>query len=231
MLFAWYSGAFVAELAAFAVANATVHPVITVPGYLLGAVANAAAAWWSGLRDRAGVQTTMIPAIWILMRFIAWTTLCFLDLPHGLLPLGSLGRPMGLPANVALNHLMLESRNHAHPDRGDLGGKPDLEEGKLQIRAMVTMVAGFRRFADLLLVDADICNSTLTSLHDLPAQTAVALAALVLGSDVADLDLLARGRPFHASAKVLSSPRGWAATCPTFGFAEESSLEEAMDMP
>ena len=95
----------------------------------------------------------------------------------------------------------------------------------------MTMVAGFRRFADLLLVDADICNSTLTSLHDLPAQTAVALAALVLGSDVADLDLLARGRPFHASAKVLSSPRGWAATCPTFGFAEESSLEEAMDMP
>ena len=129
MLTAWYFGAFAAELAAFAVASATLHPVLTLPGYLLGAVANGAAAWWSGASQILGVavysclgvgyamagdQTKSflkndeatgaggggpgsIPALWILMRFISWTALCLLDLPQGLLPLGSLGRPMGLP--------------------------------------------------------------------------------------------------------------------------------------
>ena len=38
-----------------------------------------------------------IPAAFILIRFFTWAGLCFLDLPHGLLPLGSLGRPMGFP--------------------------------------------------------------------------------------------------------------------------------------
>ncbi|CAE6973350.1 unnamed protein product [Symbiodinium sp. KB8] len=128
VFFAWYLGAFVAELAGFAVASATLHPIITVPGYLLGAVANGAAARWGGSQDfldaarnscflvgiaMAGLQTKSflkntatitggggpgyIAAVCILMRFIAWTALCRLDLPQGLLPLGSLGRPMGLP--------------------------------------------------------------------------------------------------------------------------------------
>ena len=34
LLFAWYFAAFAAELAAFAVASATLHPIIVVPGYL-----------------------------------------------------------------------------------------------------------------------------------------------------------------------------------------------------
>jgi len=127
-LFAWYVGAFTAELAAFAVASATLHPIVIVPGYMLGAVANGAAAWWGGSQDflkaaaasfiavsfaMAGVQTKsflrnkaslkegpgpgFIPAASILLRFTTWTALCFLDLPQGLLPFGSLGRPMGLP--------------------------------------------------------------------------------------------------------------------------------------
>ena len=50
-LFAWYLGAFAAELAAFAVASATLHPIVIVPGYMLGAVANTAAAWWGGSED------------------------------------------------------------------------------------------------------------------------------------------------------------------------------------
>ncbi|CAE6973356.1 unnamed protein product [Symbiodinium sp. KB8] len=128
LLFAWYFAAFAAELAAFAVASATLHPIIVVPGYLLGAVANGAATWWSGSQDfldtvalscvmvafaMAGDQTKSflkntatkteasgpgcIPALVILARFISWTALCFLDFPQGLLQLGSLGRPMGLP--------------------------------------------------------------------------------------------------------------------------------------
>ena len=48
LLLTWYFGAFAAELAGFAVASATLHPVITMPAYLLGAVANASAAWWGG---------------------------------------------------------------------------------------------------------------------------------------------------------------------------------------
>ena len=125
-LFAWYLGAFAAELAAFAVASATLHPIVIVPGYVLGAVANSAAAWWGGSQDfwkaavasclfvsvaMAGLQTRsflrsketggqgpgFIPAASILFRFITWTALCFLDLPQGLVPFGSLGRPMGLP--------------------------------------------------------------------------------------------------------------------------------------
>ena len=127
-LFAWYLGAFAAELAAFAVASATLHPIVIVPGYMLGAVANGAAAWWGGSQDfwtaavgscllvsvaMAGFQTRsflrnkaslkegpgpgFIPAASILLRFITWTALCFRDLPQGLVPCGSLGRPMGLP--------------------------------------------------------------------------------------------------------------------------------------
>ncbi|CAE7731085.1 unnamed protein product [Symbiodinium sp. CCMP2592] len=129
-LFAWYLGAFAAELAAFAVASATLHPLVIVPGYMLGAVANSAAAWWSGSQDflkaavwscatvitvsvaMVGRQTTSIlpmrsasigngpgffAAISIPVRFITWTALCFRDLPQGLAPFGSLGRPMGLP--------------------------------------------------------------------------------------------------------------------------------------
>eukprot|EP00439_Symbiodinium_sp_Y106_P038916 s338_g4.t1 len=125
-LFAWYLGAFAAELAAFAVASATLHPIVIVPGYMLGAVANSAAAWWGGSQDfllvaavsfilvavaMVGRQTHsvlrskatgaqgpgFIPAASILLRFITWAALCFLDLPHGLVPFGSLGRPMGLP--------------------------------------------------------------------------------------------------------------------------------------
>ncbi|CAE6973672.1 unnamed protein product [Symbiodinium sp. CCMP2456] len=126
LLSAWYWGAFAAELAAFAVASAVLHPIITVPGYLLGGMANGAAAWWAGSQDFLQVAVTtfftvgfamvghqtksflrsrasiakgpgFIPAASILLRFIAWAALCFLDLPNGLLPLGSLGRPMGLP--------------------------------------------------------------------------------------------------------------------------------------
>ncbi|CAE7568051.1 unnamed protein product [Symbiodinium sp. CCMP2456] len=126
MVSAWYFGAFAAELAAFALVSATLHPLATLPGYLLGAAANGVAAWSSG-SDRflvltasscvlvstamAGGQTQSfwqshifagpgpgwIPAAFILIRFVAWAGLCFLDLPHGLLPLGSLNRPMGLP--------------------------------------------------------------------------------------------------------------------------------------
>ena len=125
-LFAWYLGAFAAELAAFAVASATLHPIVIVPGYMLGAVANSAAAWWGGSQDfllvaavsfilvavaMVGRQTHsvlrskatgaqgpgFIPAASILLRFITWAALCFLDLPHGLVPFGSLGRPKGLP--------------------------------------------------------------------------------------------------------------------------------------
>ncbi|CAE7264719.1 unnamed protein product [Symbiodinium natans] len=127
-LFAWYFAAFTAELAAFAVASATLHPIITLPGYLLGAVANGVATWWSGSMDfldtvalscvmvafaMAGDQAKsflknkatkteasgpgFIPAIVLLIRFISWAALCFLDLPQGLVPLGSLGRPMGFP--------------------------------------------------------------------------------------------------------------------------------------
>ena len=127
-LFAWYFAAFSAELAAFAVASATLHPIITMPGYLLGAVANGAATWWSGSMDfldtvalscvmvafaMAGDQAKSflknkatkteasgpgcVPALVVLIRFITWAALCFLDLPQGLVPLGSLGRPMGLP--------------------------------------------------------------------------------------------------------------------------------------
>ncbi|CAE7941220.1 unnamed protein product, partial [Symbiodinium necroappetens] len=129
MLSAWYFGAFAAELAGFAVASATLHPVLTLPGYFLGAVANGAAAWWGRSAEflgaaafsclgvafaMAGFQTKsflkndeakvaggggpgMIPAVWILMRFISWTALCLVDLPQGVAPLGSLARPMGLP--------------------------------------------------------------------------------------------------------------------------------------
>ncbi|CAE7272541.1 unnamed protein product [Symbiodinium necroappetens] len=128
LLLTWYFGAFTAELAGFAVASATLHPVLTLPGYFLGAAANAAASWWGGsqqfLRDAAysclfvgvamaGLQTKSflkneagvtggggpgsIPAIGILIRFISCTALCLVDLPQGLVPLGSLGRPMGLP--------------------------------------------------------------------------------------------------------------------------------------
>ena len=128
LFFAWYLGAFVAELAGFAVASATLHPIITVPGYLLGAVANGASARCGGSQDfvdatrtscflvgiaMAGLQTKSflkntatitggkgpgyIPAVCILIRFVSWAALCFLDLPQGLVPLGSLGRPMGLP--------------------------------------------------------------------------------------------------------------------------------------
>ncbi|CAE7731105.1 unnamed protein product [Symbiodinium sp. CCMP2592] len=127
-LFAWYLGAFAAELAAFAVASATLHPILIVPGYMLGAAANGAAAWWGGSKEflelavisfgavtlaMAGHQTKsflknrpwvkagggpgFIPAASILLRFITWTALCFLDLPDGLVPFGSLGRPMGFP--------------------------------------------------------------------------------------------------------------------------------------
>ena len=141
-LFAWYLGAFAAELAAFAVASVTLHPIVIVPGYMLGAVANGAAHWhWWGRSEArfttflscaarsfisvsfamAGSQTKsflrnkphmletsesfgllaqgpgFIPAASILVRFITWTALCFLDLPQGLVPFGSLGRPMGLP--------------------------------------------------------------------------------------------------------------------------------------
>ena len=39
-----------AELAAFAVASATLHPMI-LPGYMLGAVANRVAAWWGESQD------------------------------------------------------------------------------------------------------------------------------------------------------------------------------------
>eukprot|EP00439_Symbiodinium_sp_Y106_P071147 s123_g12.t1 len=126
MVSAWYFVAFAAELAAFALVSATLHPLATLPGYLLGAVANGVAAWSAG-SDRflvltasscvlvstamAGGQTQSfwqshifagpgpgcIPAAFILIRFFTWAGLCFLDLPHGLLPLGSLGRPMGFP--------------------------------------------------------------------------------------------------------------------------------------
>ncbi|CAE7910751.1 unnamed protein product, partial [Symbiodinium necroappetens] len=125
----WYGAAYAAELAAFAVASAVLHPLVTMPGYLLGAVANGAAAWFAGSPEfleeaifsclgvglaMAGLQTNIffkpkatapggakgpgwIPALCIFVRFIAWTALCFLDLPRGLVSLGSLSRPMGLP--------------------------------------------------------------------------------------------------------------------------------------
>ncbi|CAE7712564.1 unnamed protein product [Symbiodinium sp. CCMP2592] len=132
MLFLWYFCTFAAELAAFAVVSATLHPLVTLPGYVLGALANGVAQWWSGdggldggkmatvraiglscisvALAMAGGQSRAftksgpfggpgwIPAAFILIRFFAWAGLCFfVDLPHGLLPLGSLGRPMGFP--------------------------------------------------------------------------------------------------------------------------------------
>ncbi|CAE7568060.1 unnamed protein product [Symbiodinium sp. CCMP2456] len=131
MLSLWYFCTFAAELAAFSVVSATLHPFVTLPGYVLGAVANGAAQWWSGdngivsvkmatvraiglscisvaLAMAGGPNRTFvksapfggpgwIPAVFILIRFVAWAGLCFLDLPHGLLPLGSLNRPMGFP--------------------------------------------------------------------------------------------------------------------------------------
>ena len=48
MLTAWYFGAFAGELAAFAVVSATLHPLVTLPGYALGALANGAAEWSGG---------------------------------------------------------------------------------------------------------------------------------------------------------------------------------------
>eukprot|EP00439_Symbiodinium_sp_Y106_P073568 s2010_g13.t3 len=123
MLTAWYFGAFAGELAAFAVVSATLHPLVTLPGYALGALANGAAEWSGGegylwmaafscmmvALAMAGAQTRsftkyktpegpgFIPALFILCRLCAWAALCGLDLPQGLLPLGSLGRPMGFP--------------------------------------------------------------------------------------------------------------------------------------
>ena len=53
LLTMWYFAAFAAELAAFAVVSTTLHPLVTIPGYLLGAMANAVAnliggdAFWS----------------------------------------------------------------------------------------------------------------------------------------------------------------------------------------
>ncbi|CAE7684657.1 unnamed protein product [Symbiodinium microadriaticum] len=124
MLTAWYFGAFAAELAGFAVASATLHPILTMPGYFL---ANGAAGCWVGSAEflnavagsclmvafaMAGAQTKsllpntigaaprgpgLLSAVCILIRFISWTALCLLDLPQGVAPLGSLGRPMGLP--------------------------------------------------------------------------------------------------------------------------------------
>ena len=124
LLSVWYCGAFVAELSAFAVVSATLHPLATLPGYLLGAVANGAAVWWDGgdqhqilqatiasmlslAMAMAGGQTScflrhsgfrgpgFLPAGFILIRFCSWAALCCMDLPQGLLPIGSLGRPMG----------------------------------------------------------------------------------------------------------------------------------------
>ncbi|CAE7275722.1 unnamed protein product [Symbiodinium necroappetens] len=125
LLSVWYCGAFVAELAAFAVVSATLHPFVTLPAYMLGAAANGAAVWWDGgdhhqilqatiasvlslAMAMAGGQTSallkrggfrgpgFIPAVFILIRFWSWAALCCMDLPQGLLPIGSLGRPMGL---------------------------------------------------------------------------------------------------------------------------------------
>jgi len=122
---AWYFCAFAGELAAFAVVSATLHPCATLPGYLLGAAADGVAAVWGGLPvakalgttalsmiavpcAMAGTQTKSffgsndppgpgaIPATFIFARFFAWAALCCLDLPQGILPVGSLGRPMGL---------------------------------------------------------------------------------------------------------------------------------------
>ena len=124
LLTAWYFAAFAAELAAFAVVSTTLHPMVTIGGYLFGAMANAVThhlgggwdAWKHFLASCAmpavameGAQTKAflkdkdvqgpgwIPAAFILIRFFTWAGLCFLDLPHGLLPLGPLGRPMGFP--------------------------------------------------------------------------------------------------------------------------------------
>ncbi|CAE7251175.1 unnamed protein product [Symbiodinium sp. CCMP2456] len=123
MLTVWYFAAFAGELAAFAVVSATLHPLVTLPGYALGAMANGAAEW-SGGEDylwmtafscmmvavaMAGAQTRsftkykteegpgLLPALFILCRLCAWAALCCLDLPQGLLALGSLQRPMGFP--------------------------------------------------------------------------------------------------------------------------------------
>ena len=48
MLFSWCFCTFAAELAAFGVVRATLHAFVPLPGYVLGAVANGAAQWWSG---------------------------------------------------------------------------------------------------------------------------------------------------------------------------------------
>ncbi|CAE7528712.1 unnamed protein product [Symbiodinium microadriaticum] len=130
LLTMWYFAAFAAELAAFAVVSTTLHPLVTIPGYLLGAMANAVANLIGG-DERSGPETCFvfvvscmmvalamaggqmtaffkptasfgvgpgwIPAVFILIRFCTWTALCVLDLPHGLLPVSSLGRPMGYP--------------------------------------------------------------------------------------------------------------------------------------
>eukprot|EP00439_Symbiodinium_sp_Y106_P031134 s3092_g3.t1 len=167
-LFAWYLGAFTAELAAFAVASATLHPIVIVPGYMLGAVANTAAAWWGGSEDflfvaarscitvsvaMAGNHTKsflrnnssrergpgFIPAASILLRFITWAALCFLDLPQGLVPFGSLGRPMGLPANATSMFLTEEVGFGAcsWPATGELNSASTIFNTCLLLLAMV----------------------------------------------------------------------------------------------
>ncbi|CAE7724039.1 unnamed protein product [Symbiodinium sp. KB8] len=123
LLTVWYVAAFAGELAAFAVVSATLHPLVTLPGYALGALANGVAEWSGGegylwmtafscmmvAVAMAGAQTRsftkyktpegpgLIPALFILCRLCSWAALCCLDLPQGLLPLGSLKRPMGFP--------------------------------------------------------------------------------------------------------------------------------------
>ena len=60
LLFLWYFCTFAAELAAFSVVSATLHPLVTLPGYVLGAVANGAAQWWSGDGGFDGVKMATV---------------------------------------------------------------------------------------------------------------------------------------------------------------------------
>jgi len=113
-----------AELATFALASAVLHPAVTCTGYL-GAAALLGAldrAYGGGDGCEMAVTAVLVPsvslfggatakihpangdvvpfpawpeAVFILVRLTSWWALCLLELPQGLLPLGSLSRPMG----------------------------------------------------------------------------------------------------------------------------------------
>ena len=123
---AWYFCAFAGELAAFAVVSfdlASLRNFAWIPSGSSSRRSGSRVGWpasgesfrnhssiydlqfpvlWQARRRRASLVANdppgpgAIPATFIFARFFAWAALCCLDLPQGILPVGSLGRPMGL---------------------------------------------------------------------------------------------------------------------------------------